>query len=224
MKLLQFLRSLFISHSVPKADNIPIISSSKETMRFSVSLDQVPKWKRSPEYRARYRKKMARKEYRLNRNRLIWAIERHFVEYNTLCHVDNIYDFRRSWQHREFCAEALSEFNPSENDFVLAYRLIRIKYAQGECVDYKGEIPELTGDILNQVFNIDKEKLLDGMYDRMKAYWDGVIGAYQNDPSRKRRDEYLINRLTEEKQMDIISGCPKVVSKINRLIDHYSNF
>lgn len=222
MWLLSFLRSLFASPSAPKTYNIPLNSSSKETVRFSVSLDQVSK--RKPEELARYRKKMVRKKYRLNRNRLIWAIERHFVEYNTLCHVDNIYDFRRSWEHRENCDKALSEFNPSEKDFVLAYRLIRIKYAQGECVDYKGGIPELTGDILNQVFDIDKEKLLDGMYDRMKAYWDEVVGAYQNDSSRKRRIDYLINRLVKEKQMVFISDCPKVVSKIHRLIEHYSNF
>ena len=221
MSLLSYFRNLFNSSKV-KED--PLHSTAKETIHYTVSLDQVPKQERTPEARSIYRKKLARKEYRLNRNRLIWAIERHFVEYNVLCHTDNIYDFRKSWHCREVCAKTLSEFNPTKNDFVFAYRLIRIKYAEGECVDYDGDLPELTKDIVDQVFNIDKVTLLNDMYDRMKIYWDEVVGAYHNDSTKKYRNEYLINRLTEEKQMPLVADCPEIIQKIDKLIEHYSNF
>lgn len=96
MSILSFIRKLFATNSDDKINSVPTDNPSQETIRFSVSLDETPKIKRSPEEIAHNRKKMDRKGYRLNRNRLIWAIERHFVEYYTLSHADNIYDFRSS--------------------------------------------------------------------------------------------------------------------------------
>lgn len=164
---------------------------------------------------------MARKEYRLSHRRLIGVITRYFVEYSKLIAVDNIYDLKKSWESRQLCAETLSKFKPTTEDFKIAYRLIKIKIIQGECRDFDGKIPDLTDTILKQVSNINKETILNNMYDRLKLYWDNVIDNYKSSRSKRARIAYLTERLRNEQKDAFISAYPTVIGKINFLIKHY---
>lgn len=219
-----FLSSLFrwltksVSYDAPQ-------NAAKETLIVKVTIsDSASVTQRPFEYYVNNRKKLERKEKRMERHRLRWSIIRHFVEYDTLCRVNNIYDFKKSWERLKMCTAILSEYKATEDDFKSAYRLIRIKYIYGEYPNLENGLPEFPELNLNLILNPDKELLLDGMYNRMKEYWDEVVMAYKTNPARKRRVNYLINRLSNEQQMPLIADIPAIVDKLELLKKHYASF
>ena len=114
----------------------------------------------------------------------------------------------------------IRENPPSDYQYLLAYRLAGIKYAQGEC---RRRVS------LEEIKAIDKWEpnpdyeiyyILRDLYN-FDVYWDSVLNSYKRPAARIKRLKYLIDSMDSFLQNSEYNRFPQAISRIESLRSKY---
>lgn len=168
------------------------------------------------------RNRRYRRYDRLMRHKKIWAVLSYAKSLEAIYNSNNFYDLDKALLDYHNAMERFdeSDFHPSENDKLCAFRFCDIQNCMGICEHRLSDAEKQS--ISNwSTYTLDYTSILEIVSKRFITYLNGGRDTYRINGAYLNRLEYLIKHLDEVRHRKDLSTIPRIDDYINKLQVYY---